>query len=176
MDDLLKKLEIIPASIDDLTSISDVQKKSWLATYPNDEFGITKEDILAEDFYSDKRISARRKVLENQNSNTKFFVAKIDKKLIGYICAAKEVEYNKIRSIYILPEFERKGIGQKLMEKAVDYFNNDKPIKLTVAIYNNKAISFYEKLGFKKGQKLEQNPEGHFVSGHQIPEMEMMKY
>ena len=35
-----------------------VLKTTWLATYPNKKYGITKEDILSKDFDSEKKISA----------------------------------------------------------------------------------------------------------------------
>jgi len=168
------EIEIKEATTDDVFGISDVQKESWLATYPNEEFGITGEDILSEDFRSKGRIEKRIEIVKNPNSNTKFFVAKDREKVVGYCCAQKFEDFNKIKSIYILPEFHKMGIGKKLMHKAFDFFGDKKPIKLSVAIYNQNAIDFYEKLGFVKGQRFEHNPEGVFISGREIPEMEMI--
>lgn len=168
------EIEIKEATTDDVFGISDVQKESWLATYPNKEFGITKEDILSENFHSEGRIEKRIDIIKNTNSNTKFFVAKDGEKVVGYCCAQKFEDFNKIKSIYILPDFKRRGIGKGLLNKAFEFFEDNKPIKLSVAIYNQNAIDFYEKLGFVKGQKFEQNPEGVFVSGREIPEIEMI--
>ena len=168
-------IEVSDASADDVFGISDVQKETWLATYPNEEFGITKEDILSEDFRSKGRIEKRTEIINNPESDTKFFVAKCNGGIVGYCCAQKLKEFNKVRSLYILPEFQRKGVGKKLISKAFDFLDLAKPTKLTVAIYNTNAISFYEKLGFAKGERLMENPEGAFASGREIPEMEMIK-
>lgn len=168
------EIEIKEASTDDVLGISDVQKESWLATYPNEEFGITREDILSEDFRSKGRVEKRIEIIKDANSNTKFFVAKDGEKVVGYCCAQKFEDFNKIKSIYILSKFHKTGIGKKLMHKAFEFFNDDKPVKLSVAIYNQNAIDFYEKLGFVKGQRFEHNPEGVFISGREIPEMEMI--
>ena len=168
-------IEISTATLNDVRAISEVQKASWLATYPNEEYGITKEDILSEDFFSNERIEKRTEIIGNPKSNTRFFVAKIDGRVVGYCCARRDGGLNIIRSIYILPEFQGVGIGQKFMSAAFDFLDKSLPTRLTVAIYNDKAIKFYEKSGFKKGELLENNPEGHFVSGREIPEMEMVR-
>jgi ribosomal protein S18 acetylase RimI-like enzyme len=168
------EIEIKEAVADDVFGISDVQKESWLATYPNEEFGITREDILSEDFRSKGRIEKRIEIIKDPNSNTKFFVAKNGEQVVGYCCAQKFEDFNKIKSIYILPDFQKMGIGKRLLNKSFEFFGNNKPVKLSVAIYNQNAINFYEKLGFVKGERFEHNPEGHFVSGREIPEMEMI--
>jgi len=168
-------IQIYNATVDDIAGISEVQKETWLSTYPNEEFGITKEDILSEDFFSGDRIESRKKIINNQNSNTKFWVAKDEGKVIGYCCARKEATSNTIKSLYVLPLFQGKGIGQMLIEKAFDFLDMKNPTKLAVAIYNQNAISFYERLGFKKGKRFDKNPEGPFITGKEIPEMEMIK-
>jgi hypothetical protein len=61
------------------------------------------------------------------------------------------------------------------MDVMFDWFDKTKPTKLTVAIYSKKAINFYEKFGFTKGQKLDKNPDGAFVSGKEVPEIEMIR-
>ncbi len=168
-------IEIKEAAVEDVQSISEVQKETWLSTYPNAEFGITREDILSEDFFDKERIESRTKTISDPTSKSKFWVVKNGNKVVGYCRAEKTDAWNKIRSIYILPEFQGQGIGNQLMEKMFEFLGTTKPIKLTVAIYNDKAISFYERLGFKRGNRLDKNPEGHFVSGREIPEMEMIK-
>ncbi len=165
----------MPATVDDLYGISEVQSETWMATYPNTEYGITEEDILSEDFFSEDRIEGRRKTITDTNSKIKFWVAKKDEKVVGYCSVEKNADSNKIRSLYIIPAFQGRGIGQRLMETAFGFLDLTKPTKLTVAVYNHRAISFYEKLGFKKGGELSVNPEGSFPSGHEIPEMEMIK-
>jgi ribosomal protein S18 acetylase RimI-like enzyme len=168
------EIEINEAKTDDIFGISDVQKESWLATYPNEEFGITRKDILSEDFHNKDRIKKRSEIIKDLKSNTKFFVAKKEEKVIGYCCAQKFKDFNKIKSIYILPNFQKMGIGKRLLNKAFDFFNDNKSVKLSVAIYNKNAINFYEKLGFVKGERFEHNPEGPFISGKEIPEIEMI--
>jgi ribosomal protein S18 acetylase RimI-like enzyme len=54
---------------------------------------------------------------------------------------------------YPYPTFPSSGIGKMLVEKILSWLGNEKKIKLNVAVYNKKAIKFYEKLGFVKGEK-----------------------
>lgn len=169
------KIEIREARIGDVRAISEVQKEAWLATFPNKEYGITREDILSEDFFGANRIDKRKEIISDPNSNTKFWVAAVDGKVIGYSCAHRLDDHNKIRSIYILPEFQGKGIGTRLMQAMFSWLDPNKPTRLTVAIYSPQAISFYEKLGFVRGKRLAKNPEGPFITGKEVPEMEMIK-
>ncbi len=171
----MRKISILIPQPKDVLGISDVQKAAWLYVYPNEEFGITKEDILSEDFYSKERLGKRHKIINDPDSPIKFFVAKDGERVVGYCSAEKLSDYNKIRSLYVLPEFHNQGIGSRLINECFNFLNINKQTKLTVAIYNQNAISFYEKHGFVKGKRLLKNPEGVFVSGHEIPEMEMIK-
>ena len=168
-------ITIADATASDVLGISDVQKETWLATFPNEEYGITREDVLSEDFRSPGRIEKRIAIIEDSMSKTKFFVAKRDKTVVGYCCAQRLVDWNYIKSIYILPAFQGKGIGTRLMEEAFAFLDQKKQTKLTVAVYSAEAIAFYEKLGFVKGKRLEHNPDGAFASGQEVPEMEMIK-
>lgn len=169
------KVEILEATLNDAQAISEVQKETWLSTFPNEEHGITREDILSEDFFGQNRIEKRKEIISDPKSNTKFWVTKCDGEVVGYSCARRLEDHNKIRSIYILPAFQGKGIGQKLMQKMFEWLDPTKPTKLTVAIYSDKAIAFYEKLGFVRGERLAKNPEGPFITGKEVPEMEMIR-
>jgi GNAT superfamily N-acetyltransferase len=96
--------------------------------------------------------NARSKSQSHQNEIAKMisapmvFVAVHDKKkIIGVLRGSKE----KMRSLFVLGNSHRKGVGQKL----VDRFEKEcvaqgsKLIKLMATIY---AIPFYQKMGYKK--------------------------
>ena len=78
------------------------------------------------------------------------------KGVIGYIIGGRESEQEsefdcEIHAIYILKEFQRKGIGSLFFEKAVeDFFNLGlKYLKIWV-LKNNLYQKFYERLGGKQ--------------------------
>jgi ribosomal protein S18 acetylase RimI-like enzyme len=55
-----------------------------------------------------------------------------------------------IARLYVLPEFQRQGIGERLMEESHRAFPEIKRIQLDVEEQNPKARAFYRKLGFKE--------------------------
>ena len=68
--------------------------------------------------------------------------------IVGFCFAKQDTTVGRIGSIYILPTFQGKGIGQELIAQAVAYLGREKPIALEVVVYNTGAIGFYKKLGF----------------------------
>lgn len=87
---------------------------------------------------------------------------------VGY-CAAyvnDNVTYQAyITMIAILPEYQHKGIGQKLMSICVKEAKsrNMKTIKLEVNKANNRAIRFYEKNGYNF-IKEQHNEKSYYMS------------
>ena len=90
-----------------------VLKTTWLATYPNKEHGITKEDILTKDFNSEKKISAWEDTIKNSGKKSKYIcVAKYNDKIVGFCLASKKKGLNELDVLYVLPEYQRMGIGK----------------------------------------------------------------
>jgi len=57
-------------------------------------------------------------------------------------------EVGRIRRVYVLPEYRRKGIGRKLTLHLLDTFM-DKYEKITLRTDTEEASKFYESIGFK---------------------------
>ena len=81
-----------------------------------------------------------------------FSLGYIPTKKTAYI--PKHVDYGTdfyIASFFILPRFQRKGGGKLLLKKIVDfcYKNKIKKLFLNVDKNNKKAITFYNKMGFR---------------------------
>lgn len=131
----------------DIVAICKILKKTWLNTYPNKEYGITTRDILRKDFDSDKKITRWKGKLTNKA--LKMWVAEDGDKIIGFCQAKKGKIKNNFSVIYILPQYQRMGIGQKFATKVFEWLGNQKPITTEVVKYNSAAISFYQKLGFR---------------------------
>ncbi len=72
-----------------------------------------------------------------------------DGRLLGIVRAAKSEEGTLVVSqLYVLPLHQRRGIGKKLMDHALNHFRECKKVVLEVAEGNQKGISFYRKYGF----------------------------
>lgn len=83
-----------------------------------------------------------------RTKNRNIFVAVKRKKIIGVI----ELDEAQIRSFYVNPDYQNKGIGKILYNKIEEIANSKKIKKLFVKSSLN-AQGFYEKLGFKKIKK-----------------------
>lgn len=106
------------------------------------------EQKCFEDAYSETLLKAD---LENQNRH-KFF-AYFDNELVGYINFEKTFDEINLFKICVLEEFREYGIATKLMQKMIEFFENDKNLKsifLEVDSANKSAIKLYEKFGFKQ--------------------------
>ena len=81
--------------------------------------------------------------IENQ------YIIELDDKRIGWLNYIKETVEIEIHQIFILPKYQNKGIGSKILIDIINTGKNEhKPIKLQVLKSNNKAKKLYEKLGF----------------------------
>ncbi len=165
------------ASIADAEGIGHVHGETWLATYPNEKFGITREDIEAK---VDSRRSTRtdhwRKTIEEKTGEKRVLVAKDESQtVIGFCLGVKTEGENKIQAIYVLPGQHGKDIGQKLITETLRWFGSDKPISLNVAKYNVGAIQFYKKMGFVEVEEVPPSPAAMLPSGKIIPKIRMVK-
>lgn len=165
-----------PTLPQDTPQIIDVFYRSWLTTYPNKELGITKDDVDA--FFEHRNdqsdINARAERLSNLPPNEHFLVAKDSEKIVGVCRVVIRDEFNQLQAIYLLPEYQGKGIGMKLWDEAKKFFDETKDTIVHVATYNQKAIAFYQKLGFvDTGKRFTEERHRMPVSGVLIPEMAM---
>ena len=53
-----------------------------------------------------------------------------------------------LSAIYVLPEYQGRGVGRQLMEQGMEWLGSNKDIILDVVSYNDKATAIYEKMGF----------------------------
>ena len=106
----------------------------------------------------------RNSVKENQLSNPnlipddlveefitkrgKGFVCEIDDKIVGF--SIVDFVENNVWALFLLPEFEGKGIGKKLHQLMLDeYFSKTKETIWLSTEANSRAETFYKKHGWK---------------------------
>ncbi len=163
---------------EDVESVENVFYKTWLKTYPNKELGITENDIheIFKNSFTLESLDKRKLSFKNMPKNSKFFVAEDNNtsKVVGVCRVFNREEYNQLQAIYILPEFQKKGIGKMLWEEAKIFFDTNKKTLVQVATYNTNAIKFYKNLGFKdNGKRFSEEKHRMPISKVLIPEMEM---
>ncbi len=172
----MDQIEITIPTPQDAEGIQTVFNETWLDTYPNTEAGITREDIedKFKDSFSEEVLQKRRESLANIPENEKFIIAKDGDKVVGSCRMMRLEGFNKLSTIYVLPEYQSKGIGRKLWKAVIPFIDTQKDIIVQVATYNKKAISFYEKLGFIDTGKRFSDEKFRMKSGALLPEMEMI--
>ena len=166
------KIIIVDSALGDERDLVFVAKKTWLATYPNKEYGISRKDILLKDFDSKEKIDSWGKIIKNSGKKSKYIcVAKHNGKVIGFCFVSKKNNFNELNALYILPEYQKMGIGRKLVNKSVDWLGRGKNITVKAASYNKNAIDFYERYGFIKTGAMSKN---RLVNKKIIPEIQLI--
>ena len=163
--------------VEDVREIQEVFYKTWLATYPNEEVGITVADIEEKykNRFSKAALEKRRNNISDKSENSLFLVAKDSGAVVGVCRLKKEENYNELEAIYVLPSYQGKGIGKMLWDRAVEFLGDKKDVIVHVVTYNEKAINFYKKIGFvDSGKRFTDEKFKMPISGSYLPEMEMV--
>ncbi len=161
---------------EDALGVREVLRDTWIATYPNEELGITEADIADsyKDLFTEESIEKYQERIRNFPDSIQTFVAKDGDRIVGVCRVIIENDSNELKMLYVHPKFQGKGIGKALWEESKKLFNENNRIFVNVATYNNQAIKFYEKLGFKDTGKRFEDEGFRFKNGANIPQMEMV--
>ena len=136
------------AGLDELLKIQKIAYETW----PN-TFGqiISKKQLnyMLDLIYNEDSLKEQ---IVNKGHN--FILAEEDSHSLGF--TSYEIFFNSepvlmIHKIYILPSAQGFGIGTKFLNllSEIATLNNNSQLRLKVYFKNYKAISFYEKYGFK---------------------------
>lgn len=164
------------ALVSDVPAIQDIFYKTWLSTYPNEQYAVTVEDIedRFKDRFSEEKLQKRRVDIENNDPSRVIFVARDNATVVGLCRVEKHEGYNQLSAFYVLPEYQGQGIGFRLWEKAKKHLDMNVKTIVHVVTYNQKAIDFYTKLGFEDTGKRFSDDRFRLKSGAVFPEMEMV--
>jgi ribosomal protein S18 acetylase RimI-like enzyme len=169
-------IEIGHAVESDAEGIQNVFYRTWLATYPNEEAGITVDDIKErkKDALSEENIDKAREQIKNSDEGVSLFVARDNGIVIGICRVQNQSHKNQLRAIYVLPEHQGRGIGSMLWEQARNTLNMENDTFVEVVTYNKNAIDFYSRLGFVDTGRRIEDENFRMKSGAIMNEMEMV--
>ncbi len=144
------QVKIEQETVEDFDGVQNVWHKTWLATYPSSEVGVSIEDINKYflNAFPPERIERLKSEVRKPKEGVFNYVAKINGKVVGHFVFILDEKCDQLESIYILPEYQGRGIGRLFWEKALKLVTKNKPVKVNVMSYNQNAIDFYKKLGF----------------------------
>lgn len=125
----MEEIKIRPMTNRDIINVVEIDKKSYSHPWGIGEFF--------------------REI--NYNRYSKYFVAELNNKIIGYIGSWFLSNLIHITTIAVHPDYRRKGIGETLMKFILNLGikENYKTCVLEVRISNVNSINLYKKLGFR---------------------------
>lgn len=139
-------VEFEKVTIHNVAIVQSVAREIWEVTY---------KDIISQkqiDYMLDTMYSVD-KIMQEIAKGFNWEVASMDHHVVGYLDYVMEPDQRVFLSkIYLRPEVQKKGIGQSLLNRVIEFSkrNGGIAVYLTVNKDNAKAISFYQRNGFKK--------------------------
>lgn len=141
-------------SLEDIETLKEISIKTFVDTYGEDN---TVKDMSV---YIQSSLTDEALREQLTNSDSLFYLMFDNEKLVGYlklnIEKAQSKIYDKdsveIERIYILDEFQHRGFGQQMLDRAIEIAKQLDKGSLWLAVWekNNGAISFYQKNHFKQ--------------------------
>lgn len=157
---------ILPASPAEYETIRQIAHATWPDTFAGILTG-AQIDYMLRLMYSREAIEAQvaqghvfhllvegQTGNQNGNPNSQYLRATTTRfKPVGYV--SHQIDYlpgtTKIHKLYALPEVQGKGYGKAMISHVERIARNAGQQKLRLDVnYQNKALGFYEKLGFEK--------------------------
>ncbi len=145
-------LLIRQCTLEDIYVLRDFSYRTYFETFSHMN---THSDMQA---YLDEAFELERQRSELLNENSSFYFLYSDDVLAGYLklneapaqTDIKDKQSLEIQRIYVSKEFQGKGLGGCLLNKAIStaVLQNKKYVWLGVWEKNEKALRFYKKNGF----------------------------
>jgi len=134
---MLHEVTITKANFEDLTDILNLQKTAFLA--------------IAELYncYEIEPLHQSLASIQDDFNDYLFLKAEYHGEIIGSVKIKHCDDYCSIGKLIVLPEFQNKGVGRKLMAAAEKVFPDIKRYELFTASESIKNITLYESLGYK---------------------------
>lgn len=137
-------VEILEAFPEDFTSIQNIARKTWPATYSTILLA-EQLDFMLNKFYSVESLTA------NSAVGHKFLLAKLSSEVVGF--AGYKINYKPqcthLHKLYVMPEMQGRNIGEKLLKSVEGFALQSDQVAVSLNVNRfNKAITFYQKVGY----------------------------
>ena len=136
------EVKLILATVDDAELIHQMQYEAFLPLYEkyhDDETSPVKEKI-------DKVI------YKLTHTNSEYYLIQLGDKNVGAIRVARKLKNNMdvlfISPLFVLPEYQNRGIGQTAIRKVFDLYPDDVTWRLDTIKQEKGNCHLYEKCGF----------------------------
>ncbi|MDE3059289.1 MAG: GNAT family N-acetyltransferase [Bacteroidota bacterium] len=145
-------IEIQRAALADIEQLRHIGRQTFLEAFSGENTADNMQKYVADNFNINKLTD------EIRNTNSEFYFATLDTNAVGYLkinvgqaqSELKDDNALEIERIYVLQEFWRKGVGQILIDKALQIAAQRQADYAWLGVWekNSRAISFYKKNGF----------------------------
>ena len=149
---VMQTIQIIRAKSQDLSALQMISRTTFTQTFAE---GNTEENLKR---YLEFGFATEKLSKELKNPESEFYLALIEGHVIGYLkvnfgtaqSEAQDPQALEIERIYVLQEYQGKRVGLMLFEKAWDIAIKRECPYLWLGVWekNQRAIQFYQKLGF----------------------------
>lgn len=137
-------ISIRHATVEDIFAIQYIAFSTWPVAY-SAILSQEQLDYMLDLFYNEDALKDQMK-----NGHT-FLVAEFNNEIIGFASFnfISDQTY-KLQKLYVLPTIQQKGSGRILLNEVIEQVKNLGAKKLQLNVNrHNKALLFYEKLGFE---------------------------
>jgi len=141
----------------DLIELQKISRETFIEAFST---GNSEENMAS---YVEESLSTERLTAELNNTESAFYFARLDQKVIGYLklnvgsaqTEMKDQRALEIERIYVLQEYLGQKVGQVLYEKAIDIAIEKSADYVWLGVWeeNARAIGFYKKNGFVEFDK-----------------------
>lgn len=132
------------ARAEDLPAVRHLLVTTWHDTY-DAIFGPDKVTEITDAWHALDRLAAQL-----HQPETSFLVADMYGAIVGHVFAdASRPPILALSRLYVLPGYQRRGIGAALLTAALGAHPEAQEVSLEVAAENTKALAFYAREGFE---------------------------
>ena len=145
--------------VEDVPEVKQLLSETWIDTYGSFLSLETIQKVTST--WHDPKLLAE----QAQNPDIFFALAKNEGRKVGLITISKiDKDTLMMNRLYVHTNFQRQGIGSKLVEQALKVFPNAKKMRLEVEEENRKGLAFYLKQGFKEVERKQEKVEGETMN------------
>ena len=142
-------LDIRDPKESDLSAYTALLQHAYQTAFTEPSIGLTEDCFRIENFMTDEKQVEYRSNLTDNSENEKTWLGFDKEKLVGTVTVTnhgdREVE---LRRFYVAPEYQDRGVGSKLWDKAIGFIG-DKDVVLSMYAHNKRLLETYQRRGFE---------------------------
>ena len=169
----MNNTRIVRATRDDTATIERLARLTWPATF-RDILGADQIEYMLDMMYSPRALEAQMDaghefhllLLADPVEPDTYAGGSLRFRAVGYVSHQLQAVpgATKIHKLYVLPAYHGRGLGRQLIDKVENLARRagQSALKLDVN-YQNRAISFYEHLGFERVERFDTRIGGGYL-------------